>query len=791
MIKILEYENKKAFILNTDNTAYCFKVMETNHLEHLYYGKTFGNPDKLSIDDILAMSEKKEFEEGNMIVYDAEHKNITLENMCLEMSSYGKGDIREPFIEMTFSDGSSTCDFLFKDFIVDNEKEEYHTLPGSYFSGDGCKHLKIILTEKNHNIDLELDYFVYENEDVISRSAKVINNGEKDVLLKRIMSAQLDVNADDFVVRTFNGAWAREMGVNDTNINSGIFINSSFTGTSSNRANPFIILHEKNVTEDNGNLFGVNLIYSGNHYESVSVNSYGKTRILTGINPEQFSFLLKEGECFEAPEAVLSFSDKGYGGLSGNLHEFIRNHIIRKEFGKKERPVLLNSWEACYFNINESKLIKLAKAAKEVGVELFVMDDGWFANRNDDSHSLGDWYVNKDKIPGGLSGLAKKINALGLSFGIWVEPEMISVNSELYEKHPDWALEIKGYSHSEGRNQRILDLCNPKVCDFIINQMSEVFESADISYVKWDMNRIFSDVYSPYLRDKAGNYQGEVFHRYVLGLYRIMKTLTEKFPEILFEGCASGGNRFDLGILCYFPQIWASDNTDAISRAYIQEGYSYSYPLNTFTSHVSSVPNHQTLRSVNLDTRFDIAFFGTFGLECNLSDMPEKNLEEIKEMVKLYKEYRDVIQNGTYYRGRSGNIHEWTCVSKDKKRAVGMIMQELVKPNTQFEMYRAKGLNPDYKYHFYNISKRHDIRKFGDLINTVAPIHVKQDSALHNVIAKFVTMPGEIEDLTVLGSVLMNAGVKLKPAFSGTGYNENTRYFQDFSSRLYFMEAVD
>lgn len=817
MIRHMECENTQAFILGTMHTTYCFRITSTGHPEHLYYGASLGDPEKLTNEDILAMSEKKEFEEGNMVVYDGEHKNCTLENMCLEMSSYGKGDIREPFIEIRFADGSSTCDFLYKGAEIDQIKEEYQTLPGSYFSGEGCDHLKIILVDRNHSVSLELHYYVYEKSDVLTRSAKVINQGDEPVCLKRIMSTQLDLSDSGYEVRSFNGAWAREMNIHDTEVRAGSFVNASFTGTSSNRANPFVILHEKNASEEAGKCYGFHLIYSGNHYECIQVNAYGKTRVVTGINPAQFSFMLPPEGFFEAPEAVMSFSGNGYGELSRHLHRFIRNHIVRGEWKDKVRPVLLNSWEAAYFNISEGKLLKLAKAAKEAGVELFVMDDGWFGNRSDDAHSLGDWYVNKEKLPGGLLGLSKKINALGLSFGIWVEPEMISVNSRLYEKHPDWAMEIPGQTHSEGRNQRILDLCNPKVCEFIIRRMTRLFASAPITYVKWDMNRIFSDVYSPYLEKKEreaakeisdgqtsgressslsepylkGIRQGEVFHRYMIGLYRIMKILTMRFPKILFEGCASGGNRFDLGILCYFPQIWASDNTDAICRSHIQEGISFGYPMNVMTSHLSASPNHQTLRTVNEDTRFAVAVFGVFGLECNLADMSDGQREAIADMISLYKAFREVLQKGTFYRGRTGNIHEWTCVSEDRKRAVGMVLQELVVPNWQYETYTAKGLDPDCRYRFYNLEKKHDIRKFGDLINTVAPIHVRQDSALHHVIAKFVTMPGECEETIVSGRVLMQSGIKLKPAFSGTGYNENTRYFQDFASRLYFMEAVE
>lgn len=580
-------------------------------------------------------------------------------------------------------------------------------------------------------------------------------------------------------------------------------MNESYTGTSSSRTNPFVMLAETGTNEDSGACYGINLIYSGNHYEAMEVSGYGETRFVAGINPQSFSWQLEPGATFEAPEAVMVYSPLGYNGMSQCMHRFVREHIVRGTWKKKTRPVLLNSWEASYFDINERKLLALAKAGKEAGIELFVMDDGWFGERNDDKHSLGDWDVNPKKLPGGLSGICEKVKALGLSFGIWVEPEMVNVDSRLYERHPDWTIEIPGHAHSEGRNQRILDLTQTSVQDFIIAKMSEVFSSADISYVKWDMNRTFTDYYSRAL--PAGR-QGEVAHRYVMGLYRCMKELTERFPEILFEGCSAGGNRFDLGILSYFPQIWASDDTDALCRAEIQNGYSYGYPMSVVSAHVSSCPNHQTLRVTPLETRFHVAAFGLCGYECNLGDMKEEERAAVKAQIALYKEWRDVLQWGSFYRGRSfydgkgdasclmqlpGNQMEWTCVSADQTRAVGMLMQKLAVPNTQFHYYKPKGLAPEYRYHFYNRALKYNVKEFGDLVNTIAPVHIRQDSLVHNVVAKFVKLDGETEDYYAFGDALMYGGVRLKQAFGGTGYNGEVRHFPDFASRMYFMESVE
>lgn len=791
----------QCFVLQTNNTTYCFRVMKTGHLEHLYYGRkiTLTNDE-----DAEALIEKHTFIPGNTNAYNQENMNFSLEDIRLEMSSYGKGDIREPFIEVIHADGSYTSDFLYEKADINKGKEEYRTLPGSYDEKETVDHLCVTLRDHQYSLVLELHYYVYEDCDVITRSARLINESDEEIRLTRLMSLQLDLDTPGYVFTTFTGAWAREMKRTDTHVISGKHVNASYTGTSSNRANPFVMLSQRQTSEDNGDCYGFNLIYSGNHYEAAEVSGYGKTRFVTGIHPQSFCFVIAAGEDFEAPEAIMSYSHEGYNGLSRHMHQFVREHIVRGEWKHKVRPVLLNSWEASYFDINESKLLRLAKAGKEVGIELFVMDDGWFGTRDDDTQSLGDWEVNRKKLPDGVEGLARKVRELGLDFGIWVEPEMVNVKSRLYAAHPDWVLRIPDKPHSEGRNQRILDLTREEVQEYIIEEMSKVFGTEGISYVKWDMNRTFTDYYSSAL--PAGQ-QGEVAHRYVMGLYRCMKELTDRFPHILFEGCAAGGNRFDLGILCYFPQIWASDDTDALCRAEIQTSYSYGYPMSVVSAHVSSCPNHQTLRITPLETRFHVACFGICGYECNFCDMRKEELDAVKEQIDLYKQWRKVLQTGTFYRGRSfadseygagsclgrteGNVTEWTCVSADRTEAVGFLMHKLVAPNTQFEYYTAKGLNPELRYHFYNRALKYDVREFGDLVNTVSPIHIRQDSLMHRTVAKFVQMDGETEDCYSYGDTLMHGGVRLKQAFAATGYSGEVRHFPDFASRIYFMKATE
>ena len=773
----------KTFVFDTKNTTYCFRVLETGQLEHLYYGRTLVITEE---EDTASLVEKHAFAPGNTVLYDNEHTQYSLEDMRLEMSSLGKGDIREPFVEIVYHDGGRTSDFVYESYEILDNRKPLETLPGAYEETLPVPELIVKMRDRNYGLTLELHYCVFEERDVITRYAKLINTSEQPVELKRLMSMQLDEIAEDYVFTTFNGNWANEMNRNDHNVVCGKIVNASVTGTSSNRANPFVMLAPAETTEDAGECFGFNLIYSGNHYEACEYNAFGKLRLVSGINPMGFSYQIGVGESFESPEAVMTYSPDGYNGMSQNMHAFVRECIVRGTWKKKERPVLLNSWEAAYFDINERKLLKLAKAARDVGIELFVMDDGWFGERNDDKTSLGDWYVNPKKLPDGVSGLCKKINDLGLSFGIWVEPEMINVESNLYKKHPDWTMDIPGKNHAEGRNQRMLDLANPEVVDYMIASMSNLFASANIAYVKWDMNRIVSDCYSKYLPAKR---QGETMHRYVLGLYRVLDELTKRFPEILFEGCASGGNRFDLGILCFFPQIWASDNTDAVYRVNGMTGYSYGYPMSVMGAHVSSCPNHQTLRTTPLETRFAVAAFGVLGYECNLCDMKKEDLEEIRKQIALYKEWRNVLQYGTFYRGRNAKIHEWTCVSEDKRQAVGMIMQELTQPNHPTGQYFPKGLDAPKRYEFTNRSMRYSILGFGDLVNTVSPVHIKQDSLVHQVLAKCVTMPGETERYRASGSVLM-AGVKLTQGFAATGYSEETRYFPDFASRMYFMQQI-
>ncbi len=810
MINIMT-SDQPIFVLHTDNTTYAFRVLASGQLEHLHYGRRI----RIGAEkEGTGLEEQHDFPPGNTNIYAKDAAEYSLEDMRLEFSAYGKGDIREPMLEAVYEDGSSTMDFVYEGYSLRKGKEgelsagkgyglEEMKLPASYGSEKEAEGITIRLKERNGGLRLYLNYDVFAKEDAICRSVCVENPTDRPVRILRLLSMSFDFDrpARPMIFSTFQGAWAREMKKNDHKILPGKISVSSFTGTSSSRANPFVMISEEKTTEESGACYGFNLVYSGNHYEAVEVSSHGKIRFVSGINPIGFSWKLESGESLQSPEAVMVFSADGFGGMSRKMHAFVNDRIVRGYWKRRERPILLNSWEAAYFDINESKLLKLAKEAADVGIELFVMDDGWFGKRNDDTSSLGDWKSNPKKLPGGVKGMAEKVKRLGLDFGIWIEPEMISEDSDLYREHPDWAMRIPDKEHSVGRNQMLLDASRKEVVDDIITQIDELLTSAPISYVKWDMNRTMTDIYSAVLpKDR----QAETAHRYMLGVYRVMRTLTQKHPKVLFEGCAAGGNRFDLGMLCYFPQIWASDDTDAICRAEIQTGYSYAYPQSTYTAHVSDVPNHQTLRRTPLETRFQTAAFAVLGYECNLSDMDAKEKGAIAAQVEEYKKWRRVLQFGSFYRIRgfadadgmsalfplAGNDVEWCVVSEDGSKAVSYLLQTLVHPNIQTEVLHPAGLKDEALYRISGREIAFDLKDFGGLVNYVAPFHVKQDGAVHNVLSHFVPMNAEKETHRMYGSAIKYAGIHLKSAFSSAGYRENMRFYPDFASRMYYIKEI-
>ena len=795
------YADGRIFLLQTKNTSYMFRIMETGHPEHLHYGGSLISEEKYeelkgeidlprSDKDMLqkiaaAIAPKHYFGGGNMNGYSDDFRNVSLEMYGLEAPSFGKGDIREPFVELTYANGSATCDFVYYDYEVRKGKRALESLPSSYDDTGSCEQLVLKLTDKEYSARLELIYSVFPDCDVITRSACLYNDAEDALRIDRILSTCVDLYDTGYRFTSFHGRWAYEMGRFDSVVDGGKAVSEELSaGESGSRSNPFVMVSRPETTDDYGEAFGFNLIYSGNHYEALSSNAANISRFVSGIQPTGFSWKLEKGHCFEAPEAVMSFSPQGFNGLSKNMHSFVKKHIVRGSWRDKERPILINSWEANYFNFTQGSLLNLAKEAKKCGIELFVMDDGWFGNRNDDHRSLGDWYENKKKLPGGIKELSEKMNDLGMLFGIWVEPEMVNKDSNLYREHPDWAVQVPGQSHSEGRNQMNLDLTRVEVQDYVIEAMKKVFSSGRISYVKWDMNRIFSDRFSISL---TADRQGEFQHRYYIGLYRIMKELTEQFPDILFEGCSAGGNRFDLGILCYFPQIWGSDDTDFFCRLDIQRGYSYGYPANTIGAHVSATPNHQTLMNSPLESRFELAAAGCFGYELNLCDMNDQDKKLIKDQVEFYKKYREVFQFGDYYRLPD---HGFMIVTQDKKKAVAFAVERNATPNNDYKCIRAAGLLDDVLYTVKNRVVPYSIKDLGTLINAVAPVHIKQDGLVHNLIDRFKDISSEQQEDVITGAALKSRGLSLNASFSGTGYNDKTRIMRTGDTRLYVFESI-
>ena len=687
-------ENKGLFTLDTRNTTYAFMVLPTGHPEHLYYGK------KIAIAGHgEALSHKQTTPVGNTVSYSDENVSFSLEAARLEMSSYGKGDIREPFLEIVHADGSFTSDFLYDSFEIKSGRDELTTLPCSYGSEAEVSQLKLVLKDKNYGLTLELYYYVYENCDVIGRSCRLINDSDVRVDIRRVMSMLMDIDGAGYVFTTFNGAWAREMERHDTVVTAGKHVNFSYTGTSSSRANPFVMISKKDTTQDQGSCIGLNLIYSGNHYEAVEAGMCDSTRIVAGINPQSFSYILDAGETFEAPEAVMTYSDKGFNAMSRNMHDFVRKHIVRGQWQYKERPVLLNSWEAAYFDISERKLYELAKAGHDVGIELFVMDDGWFGHRNNDDSSLGDWFVNEKKITGGLKNLVDQVNKIGLKFGIWFEPEMISPDSDLYEKHPEWAIQIQNREATQSRNQYVLDLSCREVRDYVYECVASVLRSANIEYVKWDMNRQLSDMGSAYLAEDA---QQELFHRYVLGVYELQERLVTDFPDLLLENCSGGGARFDPGMLYYSPQIWCSDDTDAIERLMIQEGTELIYPLSAMGAHVSDCPNHIVGRVTPFKTRGHVALSGTFGYELDITKIAEEERNMIPEQTQMYHKYHDLIREGDYFRiasYRENHLYDcWASAAKDRSEVLVTYVQVLGQANVHSRRIYLDGFDPDKTY---------------------------------------------------------------------------------------------
>ena len=690
---ILFNEQTNTFHLQTATTSYLMKVLPSGHLLHLYWGRLLKTT---NLDYTITVGKRDWL---SFVVNTDNIQKFHLEALPQEYPGYGSTDLRSPAIELEFADGTSATDFRYVSHRILSGKAKLEGLPATYIeSEDEAQTLEITLCDKVKNVEAILSFSVFKDYNAITRNVKIVNKSDADVKIQRVLSASVDFKDDNFDMIQLSGSWARERNILRNPLRSGGQCIESRRGSSSHAQNPFMALARKNADENQGDVYAMSLVYSGNFLANTEVDMYGNSRMQIGINPFDFTWLLKSKESFQAPEAVLVYSSEGFTGMSHTYQNLYGKRLMRGNWRDKERPILINNWEATYFDFNETKIKEIAKQASDFGIELFVLDDGWFGERNNDDCSLGDWVVNENKIRGGLKKLVDEINDMGLKFGLWFEPEMICPISKLYEAHPDWCLHIEGRTRSTARRQLILDLSRKDVCDYIIEAVSAVLSSANIEYVKWDMNRNMSEIGSALL---APERQRETAHRYMLGLYRVMGEITSKFPKVLFESCSGGGGRFDPGILYYMPQTWTSDDTDAVERLKIQYGTSMVYPNVSMGCHVSASPNHQLHRSTSFETRGITAMCGNFGYELDLTKLTDEEKAQAKSQIKFYKEVRPLIQFGDFYRLQSpfeNNETAWSFVAKDKSEAIVSFFRVLAKPNPNFSSIYAKGLDENALY---------------------------------------------------------------------------------------------
>lgn len=674
----------KLITIHTANTTYQMMVDQYGFLLHLYYGKRMQGDARH-----LVQCLDRGFS-GNL----SDDRSHSLDYLPQEYPTLGTGDFRSPALNIKNADDSESCRLTFKSCNILDGK---YTLPGlpAVYADKGAQTLEIILEDVVNGIQVKLLYGVLEKEDIITRSAIIINNSNQVITIEKAGSACLDLLYGDYDLISFYGKHNLERQFERNSIKHSNMVIGSTRGTSSHQYNPGVIIADKRTTETAGDCYGFLFVYSGNFMLEAGKDQYGTTRVIMGLQDELFHYELDSNLEFVVPETILTFSDAGFSGLSNTYHSCIRDHICRGNYGKSLPPVVINSWEAAYFDFSGDTILKLAENAAQLGIDMVVMDDGWFGKRNDDNSSLGDWVVNEEKLGLRLGELIEKINAKGVKFGIWMEPEMISEDSDLFRKHPDWAIQIPGRDPVRGRNQLVLDFSRQEVRDYIFDRICNVLDQGNIEYIKWDMNRSITDVYS------SKTNQGNVIYDYYLGLYNFLEKLKKRYPDILIEGCSGGGGRFDAGMLYYTPQIWCSDNTDAINRLKIQYGTSFFYPLSTMGAHVSAVPNHQTGRSVSLNTRGIVAMTGAFGYEMDPGKLSETQREEIKCQISTYKKLAPLISQGDYYRLSDPDQEDyvaWEIVSKDKTKVLLNVVYTDCYGNPEIFYVRLMGLDSQREY---------------------------------------------------------------------------------------------
>ena len=683
----------KMFFLETKNISYQMKIDDVGILRQLYYGRSVKTSDmnyRYRVCD-------RGFS-GNPYERRSEGRHST-DIVPQEYSCYGTGDFRVSALMIERENGSRSVDLRYESHKIYDGKYQLEGLPYVRDGKDVIQTLEIILQDKIAGISVKLLYGVFDNKDIITRTAQIYNHSSDEIKLHKAASLCMDYPYGNYDLIHFRGKHCMERQMERTSLVQDIITVGSKRGMSSHHNNPFVILCDAEANEDFGDCYGFMLMYSGNHKEEIEKDQTGNIRVVMGIHDEGFCWVLRPNESFQTPESILSYSDRGLNGLSQKYHKIIRENVCDTKYLKVRRPVLLNSWEATYFDFDDTKILDLAKSAKDLGVEMLVLDDGWFGKRNDEDCSLGDWLVNEKKLKNGLKNLVDQINGLGLKFGLWFEPEMINEDSELYRSHPDWAIKDPDRNPVIARHQMVLDMSRQDVRDYLLSSISKLLDEVNIEYIKWDFNRSVSNVYSHALSAKQ---QGEVMHRFVLGTYELMERILTAFPNVIIEGCAGGGGRFDAGILFYSPQIWCSDNTDAVARLKIQRGTSYGYPVSTMGSHVSAVPNHQTGRDVPLRTRGIVAMSGTFGYELDPTKLDEKEKQEIRKQISDFHKYYWLIQNGTYYRLGDRQFEKryscWEYVSEDQTEILLNLVDTEVEANSEFPFVKLKGLNENLNY---------------------------------------------------------------------------------------------
>lgn len=752
------------FHLQTAGTSYIFNTTPGGKLRHIYYGK------RLNEADVSALAVKNTILLGSQVCH---IPGECLDDILLEYSEIGRGDYRHTPLECIMPDGSFVTDFVYEYFDV---TEEAFSAPGLPMARGEGETLSVRLKDKLFNVALVLHYTVFPECDVIARCCELYNGEEKPITIRKLMSFQLDCPESDYILGTLDGGWAKETHIHERPVSYGIHVTDSATGGSSNRHNPGFYLRRPSADELQGEVMGFNLIYSGNHYSAVEKCNHDTLRIMQGVNPHCFNWSVAPGEGFVTPQSVMTFSNGGINGMAANFHDFVDNHIVPESWRGKEKPIVVNNWEATMFDFNKNKLLSIARRAKELGVELFVLDDGWFGKRNDDTAGLGDWVVNEKKLPGGITALAQQIHKMGMQFGLWFEPECVNPDSDLYRAHPDWAIHVPGREPCLGRNQLVLDLTRPEVRDYIVDAVDKVLRSADIQYVKWDYNRHISDV-------GAG---GEFFHRYILGLYEVLdRIFHQKHPNILLEGCSSGGNRFDLGMLCYASQIWTSDDTDAYERLDIQRGVYCFYPPSTVSNHVSMTPNQQTLRNVALSSRFNVATFGVLGYELDFNELTSDERKQIKNQIEFYKQHRRLFQYGRLRRYFPKKDRESWQITLDGVTAAA-IYNLSYHASPARDSLKILSAQPDKRYRMVSVPQQLKIARFGGLIKHVAPVSLKADGLVLRTVDKHYSMTDGREEYVCTGENLQS-GVQLAMQYSGTGYDADLRILGDWGSTLYLI----